>query len=130
MNLRDIRWEAAGKLGAGLLLAIAIVASLPSLFATEKPKTLPPDVGVPQAAVVPAAPAPAPPPPRAPNHPRHERTTPSKRRSPEPTRRHRHKRGRMPLPGGVASSAAPIVASAPAPVIHAGARESFGFEQP
>lgn len=56
----EIRWESVGKIAAGALLAVAIVVSLPSLFASEQPDPLPADVGLPQPAPPPSTPVPDP----------------------------------------------------------------------
>jgi outer membrane biosynthesis protein TonB len=124
VKLSEIRWEAVGKLAAGLLLAVAIVVSAPSLLGGEKPAPLPPDVGLPQAAP-PVAVAPEPPPTK----PRPKRKP---KRKPKPARKPKRDRpAQPPEPEDDPSpaSAAPIVAALPPPS-PPGTYEDFGFERP
>lgn len=124
MKLDQIRWESVAKVGAGLLLAVAIATSLPSLLTSEQPKPLEPDVGLPQAALPPPAP-PTPPKPK----PKPKRR-PKHRTRPQP---HRHRdRPDASSPAPSVPVAAPVV-SGPPPVVPGPppvAHENFGFERP
>ncbi|MFN2612199.1 MAG: hypothetical protein ABR536_02385 [Solirubrobacterales bacterium] len=123
-----LNWESAAKIGAGLLLAIALLSSLPALMRSNKPPPLESDVGLPQAAPPPPAPvvsgqaAPA----RGEAKPRH-RVAGKRRTPPPPEPPHRGRRRQW---EGRAEPAAPQpipVASAPGPPP---APEDFGFERP
>lgn len=126
MKLSEIRWESVGKIAAGVLLAVAIVVSAPSLLGGDEPQPLPPDVGLPQAA--PPPPIPVAPPPRSPK--------PKSKPKSKPKGAHRPKRGsstRSPEEEEEeeTSSAptAPIVAALPPPPAPE-TYEDFGFERP
>jgi hypothetical protein len=116
VKLGQIRWDSVAKIGAGVLVAVALATSLPSLLGSEKPKPLDSDVGLPQAALPPSAP-PVPPPP-APKKPK---------RKPKPPKRPPKHRRRQKKPAG---SAIPPIISAAAPIAPAGSAENFGFERP
>jgi outer membrane biosynthesis protein TonB len=120
VKLDQIRWDSVAKIGAGVLLAVAIATSLPSLLGSEKPKPLEPDVGLPQAALPPPAP------PAAPDAPKPVKSKKQKPRK-KPARRHRprHKSKR-----DEASSIVPMVSMGSAPVMPSGSAEGFGFERP
>lgn len=129
-----LNWESAAKIGAGLLLAIALLTTLPALMRSDKPAPLEPDVGLPQTA--PVAPLEPPGPDPAARARRAKAKRPAARRAAEKRRaakrraqqRRRHRGGN---PGNDAGAAAPqpaaaaSVAAPPPPT-----RESFGFEQP
>jgi hypothetical protein len=132
-----LNWESAAKIGAALLLAIAVVTTLPALMRSDKPAPLEPDVGLPQAA--PVAPPTPPGPDRAALARRAkakrlagrraaERRRAAKRRAAK-RRAQRRRRGANPGPDAAAATPQPAAAvSAPAPPPPT--RESFGFEQP
>jgi hypothetical protein len=119
VKLDQIRWDSVAKIGAGILLAVAIATSLPSLLGSAQPKPLEPDVGLPQAALPPPAP-PVPPPSAKPKKRRPHR---------KPARRHRHRPRHKPKPSH-GSGSAPLVAVAPAHAVPLGSAEGFGFERP
>lgn len=126
-----LNWESAAKIGAGLLLAIALLSTLPALMRSDKPAPLEPDVGLPQAAPVqpaaPAGPDPAALARRAKAKRLAARGAAEKRQAAERRARRRRSRHRRHADTGPAQ---------PAPVASAGAippsgeREKFGFETP
>lgn len=116
--LSEIRWESVGKIAAGLLLAVAIVVSVPSLLGGDEPEPLPADVGLPQAAPPPPVAA-APPPPLPRRKPKRAR----KPKRDRPARPPEQEDDTSPAP------AAPIVAALPPPP-PPGTYEDFGFERP
>jgi outer membrane biosynthesis protein TonB len=118
-KLDQIRWDSVAKIGAGVLLAVAIATSLPSLLGSDQPKPLEPDVGLPQAALPPPAPvvpAPAPKPVKQKRHKAQKK--PPRRRRP----RHKPKSSEV-------SGPAPVF-GATAPALPSGSVEDFGFERP
>jgi hypothetical protein len=117
VKLSEIRWESVGKIAAGLLLAVAIVISVPSLLSSDQPEPLPPDVGLPQAATPVAVPPPPPPPKPKPKRKRTPARKPKHDRPVEPPKEEET----TPAPAG------PIVAALPPPP---GTYEDFGFERP
>lgn len=124
--LRQIRWETAAKIAAGLLLAVAIVVSAPSLLGGSEPAPLPADVGLPQ----PPAPVPssvAVPPPKPPKPPKAKRRH-RKDRKPRRAHRERRRHGASPAPR-LPAQAPPVVAAVHAPP-PAASHEDFGFERP
>jgi protein TonB len=118
VKLDQIRWDSVAKIGAGVLLAVAIATTVPSLVDSEKPEPLDPDVGLPQAAI-PAPVPPAPPPPKPAKKPKPQ---------PKPPKRPR-KRHESPKPTYDAPTAPPPVSS-PVYIAPAGSAENFGFERP
>jgi hypothetical protein len=127
-----LNWESAAKIGAALLLAIAVITTLPALMRSDRPAPLEPDVGLPQAA--PVAPATPPGPDRAAPARRAKAKRLAGRRVAEKRRaekRQAQRRHRGANPGHEADAATPqpgAAVSAPAPPPPT--RESFGFEQP
>jgi outer membrane biosynthesis protein TonB len=120
VKLDQIRWDSVAKIGAGLLLAVAIATSLPSLLGSAQPKPLEPDVGLPQAVLPPPA---SPIPPSVPKPVKPKKQKP--RKKPVARHRPRHKPKRDEAP-----SIAPMVAVGSAPVMPSGSAEGFGFERP
>ncbi|MDX6617064.1 MAG: hypothetical protein QOD60_2155 [Solirubrobacterales bacterium] len=120
MRLDQIRWDSVAKIGAGILLAVAIATSLPSLLGSDKPKPLAPDVGLPQASLPP--PPPLVPPP-APKPVKPNKQKPSKKPARRDRPRHKPKRGETLSPAPVFSLGSP-------PVVPPGSAEDFGFERP
>jgi periplasmic protein TonB len=120
VKLDQIRWDSVAKVGAGVLLAVAIATSLPSLLSSEQPKPLEPDVGLPQAALPPPAPPrlPSPPKPKPKRNPK-----PKRRPKPKPHRQRDRQDATTPAPS--VPVAAPV-APGPAP----GSYQDFGFERP
>jgi hypothetical protein len=128
-----LNWESAAKIGAGLLLAIALVTTLPALMRSDKPAPLEPDVGLPQAAPVAPPSHPGPDPAALARRAKAKRL--ARRRAAEKRRvarrRAQQRRHRAGNPGHDAGAVAPqpvVAASATAPPPPT--RESFGIEQP
>jgi outer membrane biosynthesis protein TonB len=122
VKLDQIRWDSVAKIGAGVLLAVAIATSLPSLLGSDQPEPLEPDVGLPLAAPPPPAPPVAPPSAKPANLKKH---MPRKK----PARRHRHRPPHKPKPSD-GSGSGPLVAVVPVPAVPSGFAEDFGFERP
>jgi hypothetical protein len=120
--------ETAAKLGAGLLVAIALAFSLPALMKSEQPEPLPPDVGLPQAPAPP--PAPPPPDPLAAQKAAKRAAAARRRAAREKARRQAaRKRKRRKQREEPAAAPAPAASGSYA-VSPAGTREDFGFERP
>jgi outer membrane biosynthesis protein TonB len=119
LKLDQIRWDSVAKIGAGVLLAVAIATSLPSLLDSEQPKPLEPDVGLPQVAL------PPPVPPVAPAAPRPNKPTKRPKRDRRPPKRPRKPK----KPKYEDTVTAPTVTSS-TPLVPSGSAEDFGFERP
>ena len=132
-----LNWESAAKIGAALLLAIAVITTLPALMRSDRPAPLEPDVGLPQAAVAPRTP-PGPDPAALARRKKAKRLAgrraAEKRRAAKlraAQRRARQGRHRGAKPGRDADAATPQPAAAvSAPAAPPPTREKFGFEQP